>query len=136
MTEPLYEPQASDTFIRDFLKQDDIRALFPGPYTTALNLPGDWTPDQDPHIGVFSDGGPFDFPIRTRDLIRITVWARGKTPAQHFSHRALAVLLGRPIPGVGKVSDPTTVLYARDTDNDGIMGSFHLEASTRTKAIV
>ncbi|MFC9768835.1 hypothetical protein [Rhodococcus jostii] len=102
--------------------------------TFGLSLPGDWTPASAPWVVVFDDTGPAVWPIATRPLLRITVWSSGRTRSREIAGLCLGVLLAHQIPGIATARDPSSILDARDSHNNGIMASFTVRATARTIA--
>ncbi|MFC9769637.1 hypothetical protein [Rhodococcus jostii] len=103
--------------------------------TFGLSLPGDWTPKSTAHVGVFDDTGPAVWPVATRPLLRVTVWSSGRTRSREIAGLCLGILLAQQVPGVASVRDPSSILDARDSHNDGVMASFAVRVTARTHAL-
>lgn len=117
--------------VKDFLSvQLPAVAGVPAP-TVALMLPSSWSPSSAPAVVVFDDGGGATWPVRTTPLLRITVWAAGRTAARRLAGLALGLLMDREIPGVANVLEPSSMLEDVD-ENGGFMASFTVRAIART----
>lgn len=103
--------------------------------TVGLVVPDNWTSKSKPHIGVFDDGGPSRWPVSNRPVLRVTVWANGRTLAREISGACMGALLAQPIPGIANVREPSSILDARDPHNGGLMASFTVRTSVRTLPI-
>lgn len=117
--------------------KDYLAATLPGllgitGLTVGLVVPENWTPKSPPHVGVFDDGGPTRWPVATRPLLRITVWANGRTLAREVAGACMGVMLAHPVPGISNVREPSSILDARDSKNTGQMASFTVRATART----
>lgn len=134
MTE-LHEDRDGAELLAMAFKTAAISTLMPGDHTTGLNLPKDWTPADPPRLVFFGDGGENEWPVRTKERIRLTVWAKDRGTARNYCRRALAVLLGYPL-GVGPINDPTAMIYAPDKQNGGYMGSVTVAVSVRTSKVI
>lgn len=100
--------------------------------TFGLVVPADWTRAKPPHIVVFDDSGPTRWPMTTRPLLRVTVWADGRDRSREIAGAALGVLLSHRIAGISTITDPSGLLEARDSNNGGLMCSFTVRAQSRT----
>ncbi|MFC9768656.1 hypothetical protein [Rhodococcus jostii] len=132
---PLRVPADPAAAVKDHLAAA-VPALPPGiDPTFGVTLPGDWTPTSAPRVVVFDDTGPTVWPIATRPLLRITVWASGRTRARQIAGLCMGVLLAQQVPGVASIRDPSSILDARDSHNDGVMASFTVRVTARTHAL-
>jgi hypothetical protein len=102
--------------------------------TVGLNLPDDWTPASAPRVVVFDDGGPEFWPVATAPRLRITVWSNSRTTSRSIAGLAMGILLSHRIPRLSTVTDPTSILDARDSNNRGLMASFTVATTVRTNA--
>ncbi|GAB4582622.1 hypothetical protein [Nocardia sp. IFM 10818] len=100
--------------------------------TFGMVLPANWTTQTAPAVVVFDDSGPTRWPVTTRPLIRITVWANGRDRSLAIAGAALSVVMAHRIPGVATISEPSALLEARDSTNSGILASFTVRAQART----
>ncbi|MDG3012147.1 hypothetical protein G4X40_18555 [Rhodococcus sp. D2-41] len=132
MTRPLRFPADAAGKVKDHLAAR-LAATDPG-VTVALNLPATWTPDRPAHVAVFDDGGAASWPVATHPMIRVTVWAKGRSAARAVASRCMGFLLADRIPGVAHTTEPSALLDARDGDNHAAMASFLLRVTIRTTA--
>lgn len=110
-----------------------LPGLVAGPSPTfGLVVPADWTRTKPPHLVVFDDSGPTRWPVSTRPLLRVTVWADGRDRSREIAGIALGVLLSHRIDGIATITDPSGLLEARDANNSGLMCSFTVRAQART----
>ncbi|WP_051047363.1 hypothetical protein [Nocardia asiatica] len=100
--------------------------------TFGMVVPTNWTPSSAPHLVVFDDSGPTRWPVMTRPLLRVTVWADGRDRSRAIAGAALGVLLSHSIPGIATVTEPSLLLEARDSTNGGVLASFTVRAQART----
>ncbi|WP_306358849.1 MULTISPECIES: hypothetical protein [unclassified Nocardia] len=100
--------------------------------TVGMVLPANWTTSSAPAVVVFDDSGPTVWPVLTRPLIRITVWANGRDRSLAVAGAALGVVMAHRIPGVATITDPSTLLEARDSKTGGILASFTVRTQART----
>ncbi|MET9286501.1 hypothetical protein [Nocardia beijingensis] len=110
-----------------------VPALVAAPSPTfGLVLPANWSPSSPPALVVFDDGGAPKWPVITRPLLRITVWANGRDRARDIASAALSVLMSQGVPGVATLTEPSGLLEARDTNTNAQLVSFTLRAQSRT----
>lgn len=102
--------------------------------SVGLALPSTWSPKSPPHVVVFDDGGPTEWPILTEPRIRVTVWAAGRTASRDLAALCIGLLMTYDVPNVAHVRDPSSILDARD-DNGGIMASFTVAVKSRTVSV-
>lgn len=101
--------------------------------TVGLVLPANWSlSSSPPAVVVFDDGGAPVWPVATRPLLRITVWANGRDRARDIASAALSVLTSQQIPGVATLTQPSGLLEARDPNTTAQLVSFTLRAQSRT----
>lgn len=131
---PLRRPADPAKVAKDYLAAV-IPGLYGDPATVSLGVPDHWKPNDAPHVGVFDDSGDAVWPIVTRPLLRVTVWADGRTRARELAGLCLCVLVAHRIPGIATVRDPSSILDARDSKNGGLMASFTVRATARTLAL-
>lgn len=134
MTEPIRVESDAAAAIKAFYVTE-LDGLVDGPYTVSTNIPHEWTPDDPPHVGVFDDGGPGQWPVFDNPRIRVTVWAPGRTRARRIASICRGMVNVRRVPGVSRIDDPSGIIDARDPHNGGIMASFHVGAVARTVAL-
>lgn len=117
--------------IRDHLAAALPSRIAPETVTFGLNLRQGWKPTEAPHLAVFDDSGPAQWPIVTRPLIRITVFANGRDRANGIAGRALGVLTAASIAGL-TIAEPSGLLEAVDRNTGGLLASFTVRARIRT----
>jgi hypothetical protein len=110
-----------------------IPAMVAAPAPTfGVVVPANWTTSSAPHLAVFDDSGPARWPVTTRPLLRVTVWADGRDCSRAIAGTALSVLLSHSIPGIATITEPSLLLEARDPTNGGVLASFTVRAQART----
>lgn len=132
MTEPIRVAADPALLVKDFLKSN-LPELTGKQLTVALNLPSEWTTSSLPHVGVFDDGGPVQWPIVTSPLLRLTVWSNSRTISREIAATAQGVVMVRTIPGIANIIDPSSILEAKDSQNGGLMASFTVRSIARTR---
>ncbi|MBT2266317.1 hypothetical protein [Rhodococcus erythropolis] len=133
MSDPIRLPADPIRPICNFLNAQ-LPSLSPVPaVTVSLGLPSNWMPeDAPPHVGIFDDGGPVKWPIITEPRVRVTVWAIGRDLAREIAALSCGILTCRNVPGVATITDPSSILDARDPHNRGLMASFTVKVQART----
>ena len=132
----VYVPSDVARSVKDYLK-GEMATAFPT-LTTGLELSPSWTKSSAPALVVFDDGGPVraaEWPVATRPLLRVTVWAAGRSEARSIAARALGSLLCKPVPGVSRIKPATMLLDTRDSNNGGYVATFTVNATARTVAL-
>lgn len=111
-----------------------VPALVAGPAPTfGVVLPANWSlSTSPPAVVVFDDGGAPKWPVVTRPLLRVTVWANGRDRALEIAGAALSVLTSQRIPGVATLTQPSGLLEARDKTNNAQLVSFTMRSQSRT----
>ena len=98
--------------------------------SVALAL-GAWKTGDNPRMVVFDDSGPNAlWPVATDPTIRITTWTTGR--GRRYAHRAMALLLGKTIPGIAAVLPGLGISETTDAKNDGNVVSFTVRTRVRT----
>ncbi len=83
--------------------------------TTRLSVPPKWQPADGTLLILSDDGGPTQWPVKSRHTIRLTGWASGRSEARRVVALAAGLLGGGRPPGVANVErDMGGVLDARD----------------------
>ena len=100
--------------------------------TVGLGLLDDWKPSMPPHVGVFDDSGPGRWPISTRPVLRVTVWAIDRPSARDLAGLCMGLALAHKVTGIANVREPSGILDALDPKNRGLMASFTLRTTVRT----
>ena len=132
----VYVPSDAARTVADWLKTE-LAAAFPT-LTIGLELPSSWSKTSPPALVVFDDAGPIragEWPVATRPLLRVTVWAGGRSEARTVAGRALGLLLCKPVPGVARVKPATQLLDTRDSNTGGYVASFTVNTTARTVAL-
>lgn len=100
--------------------------------TFGVVLPANWSLSSPPAVVVFDDGGAPIWPVVTRPLLRITVWANGRDRGIAIAGAALSVLTSQRIPGVATLTQPSGLLEARDSNTGAQLVSFTMRSQSRT----
>ncbi|MGY4098045.1 hypothetical protein ACW2Q0_00530 [Nocardia sp. R16R-3T] len=100
--------------------------------TCGLVLPAAWTTKSPPAVVVFDDGGPTRWPVSTRPLLRVTVWADGRDRARAIAGAAMSVLTSHRVPAIATLSEPSGLLETRDPNTGATLVSFTVRAQSRT----
>jgi hypothetical protein len=97
------------------------------------DVPDKWTPADGPVVLVADDGGPLNWPVMSKNTVRVTVFAEGKDNARAIALRCLGHLHDTRIAGIASTSrSGTTVLEARDPKTGADMASFTVPTTVRT----
>lgn len=139
----LFEPGDALKPIKVFLI--DEFALAGAPFTSvrvALNVDRDWRPDAAPQLVLFDDGGVprvggrSEWPVVTRPTVRVTVWSDGRDMSRRIAARAVALLLGKPVPGVAQVLPGASIIDSRDSRTSAELATFTVRTRVRTTAVL
>lgn len=131
MTSP--ELRVPGPVIRPFVEfLDGHQAKFGPTVTIGHGLRENWSPKMPPHIAVFDDSGPMQFPIVTQPQIRITTWARDYDEARRITGLCLGLVLTHKIPGIAQVLPGASLSDARDSRTGGHMVTFTARTRIRT----
>ncbi|WP_367582246.1 hypothetical protein [Tsukamurella tyrosinosolvens] len=110
-----------------------LRAQMPGTWVRAT-LPTDWTPKAAPGLIVSDDGGPAEYPIRTKHTVRITAWGADPDTVRKLAAEAAGRLVaGRPPGIVHTAKTAGAVLDARDPATGAVLASVLITSQTRMK---
>jgi hypothetical protein len=110
-----------------------VPALVAAPSPTfGLVVPSGWKLESAPALVVFDDSGPSRWPVSTRPLLRVTVWANGRDRSRTIAGAALSVLMSQPVAAGLTITDPSGLLEARDSNTGGLLCSFTVRAQART----
>lgn len=97
------------------------------------DVPDLWKPADGPVVLVADDGGPLSWPIMSRIVVRITVFANGKDSARLLAGRCAGHLHDNTPSGLANISrSGTSILEARDPQTGADMASFLITATVRT----
>lgn len=102
------------------------------------DVPDKWTPSDGPVVLVADDGGPLSWPVMSRNIVRVTVFAEGKDPARTIALRCAGYLHDNTPAGIAHIfrSGGTSILEARDSSTGADLASFTVAATVRTVEIV
>lgn len=115
------------------LVKADLVAFLTTTARVVRDVPDKWTPTDGPLVLVADDGGPLDWPIMSRNTVRITVFAEGKDPARTIALRCAGHLHDNVPAGIAHISrSGTSILEARDPQTGADMASFLVTAAVRT----
>lgn len=107
------------------------------PVTVAMRLPTDWTPRSHPaYVVISDDGGDTHWPIVARVLVRVTVYAAGRTQARELAAQALSTIMDGDIPGV--IRPPRrapTITDARDPATEAVVSGFTIPIRMRVTVV-
>lgn len=115
-----------------------LLALFAGDAApvprVATEVPKDWNLESGvPLVTVHDDGGPLQWPIMSRNIIRVTVRAAGNPLARTIAGRAAGELHDNVPAGLENIRLIGTALTeAFDTDTGADLASFTVTATVRT----
>jgi hypothetical protein len=116
----------------------DLDAADPGDaFRIVDEVPGDWVVETDrPLLVVDDDGGGVDWPVMSKPIVRVTVWANGKQTAKLLRRIVMGVLLAQPVPGIAHIRK-TGIGYtdARDDETGADLASFTVNATVRTEVV-
>lgn len=130
MTFPYRQPRDAVKPIRDYLvtelgKRDPSIGV-------GLMLPSGWSVTDPTYVVVFDDSGPSEWPILTRPLIRVTVWASGRSRARQVAAMTMGLVGQRGIPGIAQVErNPSAILDAQDPTNFAFLASWTVRVIAR-----
>lgn len=98
-----------------------------------MSVPPKWSPAGGSLLIVADDGGTTMWPVKGRNVIRLTGWADGRTEARRVATLSAGLLgSGRP-PGVRSVdSDMGAVLDARDKNTGAWLASVIVTMTSKT----
>jgi hypothetical protein len=99
------------------------------------DVPDLWKPADGPVVLVADDGGPLKWPIMSRIVIRVTVFANGKDTARLLAGRCIGHLQENRISGLVVFRSGTSILEARDPKTGADMASFTVPTTVRTVEI-
>lgn len=115
------------------LVKADLVAFLTTTARVVRDVPDKWTPTDGPLVLVADDGGPLDWPIMSRNTVRITVFAEGKDPARTIALRCAGHLHDNVPAGIAHIfRSGTSILEARDPQTGADMASFLVTAAVRT----
>lgn len=119
------------------LVKADLVAFLAGTARVVRDVPDKWTPSDGPVVLVADDSGPLSWPVMSRIVVRVTVFAEGKDPARTIALRCAGHLHDNLPAGIAHIfrSGGTSILEARDPQTGADMASFTVTASVRTVEI-
>jgi len=127
MTTPQhYEPPTPDRIVADY-----VATMVNAPAVAGVALDPEWKRGGPPALVVFDDGGTYTWPILLTTRLRVTVWGSDRSTARGMASWALGLLMAQTIPGIAKLDQPTTIIDAVDSKNNGNMASFTIRARAR-----
>lgn len=99
------------------------------------DVPNLFQPGDEPIVLVADDGGPMSWPVASRNIIRVTIFHQGMTPARTLARRCLGFLHTSPA-GVAHVfRSGTTILEVRDSKTGADLASFTVSVTARTETL-
>jgi hypothetical protein len=104
-------------------------------YRVAAEVPKDWVlATSPPLVTVHDDGGPLNWPILSRNMIRVTVRAAGNPLARTIAMQASGYLHDNIPAGIADIhrTGGTAIIEAFDTDTGADLASFTVNATVRT----
>lgn len=102
----------------------------------ATEVPKDWVlATSPPLVTVHDDGGPLNWPILSRHMVRVTVRAAGQPLARSVAKRASGYLHDNTPAGIEDIhrTAGTAIIEAFDTDTGADLASFTVNATVRTE---
>lgn len=110
-----------------------LRGQMQGPWVRET-LPTGWTPAGPIGLIVSDDGGPAEYPVRTKHTVRITAWGDNPTAVRALAAEAAGrLVVGRP-PGIAYTSPRSgAVLNARDAATGAYLASVLVTTQARMK---
>lgn len=104
--------------------------------TVALTVPDNWTPTSTPHLQVGSDGQSDLWPVATRDTIRLTARANGRTAAVALCRKAQGLLVAyNGDEEIVQTKYLTGPLWAIDPQTRHTLASATVQVTTRTESV-
>lgn len=115
------------------LVKADLVAFLAGTARVVRDVPDKWTPSDGPVVLVADDSGPLSWPVMSRNVVRVTVFAEGKDPARNIALRCAGYLHDNNPAGIAHISrSGSSILEARDPQTGADMASFTVSATVRT----
>jgi hypothetical protein len=109
-------------WLQDRTADVDIRA----------DLPDKWIPGNRPVVIVADDGGPMEWPIKSRHTIRITGWGDDRVLVRRMVAVAVGELHGAQLSGLVVSRSSGAVIEARDSTTGGRLASALMTITART----
>jgi hypothetical protein len=96
------------------------------------DLPDKWIPGNRPVITIADDGGPMQWPIKSRHTIRITGWGDDRVAVRRMVAVAVGELHGAQLPGLVVSKSSGAVIEGRDSATGGRFASALMTINART----
>lgn len=99
------------------------------------DVPDDYKPSSGPLVLVADDGGAMQWPIKSDNIIRITVMGNGKDLVRGIAGRCMGHLFDT-LPGLAHIDrNGNTLLEGRDPKTGADFCSFTVTATVRTTSV-
>lgn len=115
--------------------REALRAFYGDGFRVAADVPKDWTLSSNiPLITVHDDGGPLNWPILSRNMIRVVVRGQGNPLVRQIAGRGAGYLHDNVPAGLEDIhrTGGTALQEGFDTDTGADMASFVVTATIRT----
>lgn len=120
-----------------------LAAFFGAAVDVRDEIDADWNvlvPGTKPAIVVDDDGGPVTWPIWSRPIIRVTVYANGKQTARTLRRKAIGGLMSNPPAGIylptqSPAAPGIGYTEARDPTTGADLASFTVTATVKTETV-
>lgn len=97
------------------------------------DVPNTWKPADGAIVLVADDGGPLQWPVLSKNIVRITVLGNGMDPVRELAEDCMGHIFEDIPTGLSHIKrDGTTILEARDPKTGADMASFTVTATVRT----
>lgn len=129
MTAPIYPGDPKPAV------KDALATYFGADARVATEVPSDWLLLSGvPLVTVHDDGGPFNWPIMSKHIIRVTVRGNGNPLVRQLARRAAGELHTNVPAGLEDIhkTKGTAIIEARDPDTGADLASFTVTATIRT----
>jgi hypothetical protein len=115
--------------------KDALAAYFGADARVATEVPKDWfLSTNGPLVTVHDDGGPLNWPILSRHIVRVSVRGLGNPLVRSIAKRAAGYLHDNTPAGIEDIDRTrgTAIIEAFDTDTGADLASFTVTATVRT----
>lgn len=114
--------------------KDALATYFGADARVAMEVPADWLLLSGiPLVTVHDDGGPLNWPVLSRHIVRITVRGNGNPVVRLIARRAAGNLHANIPAGLEDIHrNGSALIEARDPDSGADMASFTVTATVRT----
>jgi hypothetical protein len=99
------------------------------------DLPNNWTVDSQPALVLADDGGPLQWPIKSRNTIRITGWGKDRVAVRRMVARAVGTLHDARLPRLVVSRSSSAVIEARDKTTGAWLASALMTITARTTEV-